>query len=48
MDEEIMEALHENPFQQYENLQLDQDLTTVENDEGEGFISNLSIDEDSM
>ena len=60
MDDEIMEALNENPFQQHkenledthqdaqENLQLDQDLTTVENYEREGFISDLSIEEDSM
>ena len=55
-----MEALYENPFQQHkanledtcqdaqENLQQDQDLSTVENDEREDFIPDLSIEEDSM
>ena len=43
MDEEIMEALYENPFQQQ-----NQDLSTMENDEREIFVSNLSIEEDSM
>lgn len=55
-----MEALYENPFQQHkenledtcqdaqENLQQDQDLSTVEDDEGEGFIPYLSIEEDIM
>ena len=55
-----MEALYENPFQQHkenledthqdaqETLQPDQNLHTMENDEREGFISNLSIEEDSM
>ena len=45
MDDEIMEALYENPFQQHkeklkythqddqETLQQDQDLSTMENDE---------------
>ena len=56
MDDEIMEALYENPFQQHkedtyqdaqENLQQDQDLSTVENYEREGFISDLSIDEEN-
>ena len=36
MHDEIMEALYENPFQQHrdnrENLQQDQDLSTVENE----------------
>ena len=55
-----MEALYKNPFQQHienledthqdvqGNLQQDQDLSTVVDDEREGFISNLSIGEDSM
>ena len=60
MDDEIMEALYENPFQQHkenledthqdaqETLQQDQDLSTMENDEREGFISDMSIEEDNM
>ena len=60
MDDEIMEALYENPFQQHkenledtqkdaqETLQQDQDLSTMENDEREGFISDLSIEEDNI
>lgn len=58
MDDEIMEALYENPFQQHkesdtcqdaqETLQQDQDLSTIENDEREGFISDLSIEEHNM
>jgi len=60
MDDKIMEALYENPFQQHEEnledshqdaqeaLQQDQDLGTMENDEREGFVSDLSIEEDNM
>ena len=60
MDDEIMEALYENPFQQYEEnledthqdaqetLQQNQDLGIMENDEREGFVSDLSIEEDNM
>ena len=60
MDEEIMEVLYENPFQQHEEnledshqdaqeiLQPDQDLSTMGTDEREGSISNLSIEENSM
>ena len=56
MDDEIMEALYENPFQQHkenledtqETLQKDQDLSTMENDEREGFVSDLSIEGDNM
>lgn len=60
MDDEIMEALYENPFQEHkenledthqdaqETLQPDQDLSTVENDEREGFILDMSVEEDNM
>jgi len=60
MDDKIMEALYENPFQQHkeslvdtyqdaqENLQQDQDLSTMENDEREGLISDLLIVDDNI
>ena len=48
MDEEIMEALYENPFQQHTEILEDtyqdqqvEDLYTVENDGRQGFISDL-------
>lgn len=57
IDNEIMEALYENPFLQHkesdtyqddqENLQV-QDLKTIENYEREGLTFNLLIVEDSM
>lgn len=60
MDGEIMEALYKNPFQKHEEnledshedaqetLQQDQDLGTMENNESEGFVSDLSIKEENM
>ena len=60
MDNEIMEALYENPFQKHkeslvdtyqdaqENLQQVRDLSTMENDGRKCLISYLIIAEDSM
>ncbi len=55
MDEEIMEALYENPFQQHTEILEDtcqdqqaEDFHMVENDERENVVSDLSIEEDSM
>ncbi len=55
MDEEIMEALYENPFQQHtkilENTCQDQQVEDghmVEIDEREELVSDLPTEEDSM
>ena len=55
MDEEVMEALYENPFQQHTEILEDicqdqqaEDFHMVENDERENVVSDLSIEEDSM
>ena len=54
MDEEIMEALYENPFQQHTEIldtcqdQQVEDGHMAENDEREGSISDLPTEEDSM
>jgi len=60
MDQEIMEALYENPFQQHEEnledshqdaqeiLQPDQDLSAMGTDEREELVSCLPTEEDSM
>ena len=55
MDEEIIEALYENPFQQHTEILEDtyqdqqaEDLCTVENDGRQGFISDLIETNDGM